>query len=110
MCEGIVTVKKENPGCALIIFSLSLIPIFCLINAWILSVMWRWFAVPIFGLRQLSVGGAIGLSCLVSAIQTANPAKTTDKPLSELVSTAIVHVTMKAGVLLLLGWIAKSLM
>ena len=53
------------------IFGLSvavpvIIAISTLINGWVLSILWGWFIVPVFGVQAITLGQAIGLSMVVS--------------------------------------------
>lgn len=102
--------KKESPGCLFIMMSLTMLPISVAISAWTLTILWRWFAVPIFGMRPLSMGAAIGLSALVSAFRQVDATQKSDKSLQEITTDLAVLVAFKTGMLLLLGWIAKSFM
>ncbi len=42
-----------------------IITISAIINGWVLTKLWHWFAVPIFGLDDLTVVQAIGIALVV---------------------------------------------
>lgn len=56
-CVGIIAV-------ALFIIALS-----ALIRGFVISVMWGWFIVPVFGLPELSIVQAIGVAMVISLFQ-----------------------------------------
>ena len=51
---------------ALLAFTVIFVPIY---GGWVLSILWGWFMVPLFGLPALSIPAAIGVS-LVAALLT----------------------------------------
>jgi hypothetical protein len=45
-----------------LVFALPLVVGYCLVDGIVLSVLWTWFAVPIFGLPSLGIAAALGVS------------------------------------------------
>jgi hypothetical protein len=43
-----------------------LVPLSIIMHGWVLSIMWRWFMVPLFGLPVLTIPYAIGISAVVA--------------------------------------------
>ncbi len=48
----------------LVLFVLG-VAAFAVFGGWVFSILWGWFVVPVFGLPQLSVVQAIGLSLMI---------------------------------------------
>ncbi|MBK3780216.1 hypothetical protein G3A43_08090 [Paraburkholderia aspalathi] len=78
-------------------------PLLTCLNGWVISVMWRWFIVP-FGAPEIGVAWAIGLT----AVATMFCDTTTGKDESFIV--AIAHDVLKAGLMLLVAYIAHRFM
>lgn len=75
------------------------------VNGFILSTMWGWFIVPLFGLPALNIPAAIGISMVVSLFAYRRPEKNKDmKEAWADLATAI------AGrfIVLFAGWVLKS--
>lgn len=49
-----------------------------LVKAWAMCLIWKWFIVPQFGVAELTIRAAIGLSCLAAMLQyfEVKPAQT----------------------------------
>ncbi len=65
--EGLV---KILAGIILVLGALALIAgviaVSAIINGWVLTKLWHWFAVPIFGFHDLEIVQAIGIGLIVS--------------------------------------------
>lgn len=54
-------------GCiGLLVVVIASVVLAIVLNGWALSVLWSWFVVGLFDLPSLTIGKAIGLSCVVS--------------------------------------------
>lgn len=72
----------------------------------VLSVLWGWFVVPLFGLPPLSLPFAIGLALVVgllTAHKTGNESTDPDKKWAPLVT-----MVARPGAALLVGWIVTK--
>ena len=80
------------------------------LDGFTISILWRWFAVPLFGLPALTLWQALGVSLLASAITSNNSDFETDDddPFSAFVQV-LLYFVMKAGILLGMGWIIRGL-
>ena len=90
---------------AAVVCILVLVPVFALgiLDAVVIADTWRWFAVPLLGLKPISVGAAFGLNLLVWAF-IRRPAEVGKKPESK---TPIKDGAKTYGSLLLailVGW------
>lgn len=68
-------------GCVL---SFALLPVQMLLRGWVLSTLWRWLIVPVFGLRPLTVLQAIGVSIVVGMFTAQVPPKDDEGALESL--------------------------
>lgn len=53
---------KAAAGC---LFTLLAIPFGAMLNGYVLSVVWAWFIVPVFGLPEISVAQGLGIALVV---------------------------------------------
>jgi hypothetical protein len=53
-------------------------PIICIINGWVLSILWGWFMVPTLGLPVLTVAPAIGIALTVGYLTKSHNMKVMD--------------------------------
>lgn len=85
----------------------GLIAIDILSIAWagyVLSILWGWFAVPLFGLRVLSVPEAIGVALIVGAMARPYvPSREGDT------GERIAMVFIKPALALLIGWVVLKI-
>jgi hypothetical protein len=75
-------------------------PIGIVVNGWLLSLLWLWFAVPL-GAPRIGIAHAIGVSLLVRVI-TYDP-DLTDKgenPIKVFVTTVLMFIVLRAMALL----------
>jgi hypothetical protein len=49
-----------------IVFALALLPLFAIYHGFVLSTLWRWFAVPLFGLPVVNTLQMVGLLMIAS--------------------------------------------
>jgi hypothetical protein len=78
---------------------------FIVLNGYAIWVLWSWFIVP-FGVQQISIAWAIGLSSLT---QLMVPAATPDSSKREWWFPLLVGL-VRPGFALLFGYVAKSYM
>jgi hypothetical protein len=73
-----------------------------LLEGWVLSVMWRWFIVPL-GAPVISIPAAIGIALLAGMLthQTRNP---DEVEWEHLLSSALIAPPF----ILLVGWVVKQ--
>lgn len=73
------------------------------------SVLWSWFAVPIFGLPALGVAQAYGIALVLRSFRgmTHEDSKT-DRSVGEVFARCIMLPPLMCGLLLLCGWVAKA--
>lgn len=84
---------------------LLIIPMVAL-RGWVLSLLWRWLFVPIFGLPALSVWQAIGVSVVVGVFQMRGP-KDDDDSILEGVPRSTIYSVLTYAVALASGWIVS---
>lgn len=76
--------KNTDPGiviagvAGIVIGFVAIIAIGAVLNGWVLSFLWRWFIVDVFGVPALTVGQAIGVS-MVARLLTSHPRTKTVK-------------------------------
>ena len=78
-------------------------PLLVLLNGWVLSVLWGWFAVPVFGLPALSIPAALGVQVIVSFL-TKHHRK--DIPDDERIERLMFY-TLRAFGWLAVGWVVQ---
>lgn len=102
---------KENSGFAcfgLLIFALGSVVVASIMNGWVLSILWGWFIVPLFGLPLLSIPESIGFALVIGILsknQTTSSSK--DKDTSTLVAEIIGYGIFSPLFFLFMGWIIK---
>jgi hypothetical protein len=78
-------------------------------RGYVFSILWGWFAVPLFGLPALSVATAIGLSLLIGFatyqhIREPKDERSTSQQVGRIVGTSFLYPLFVLG----LGWIVKQ--
>ena len=85
-------------------------PFLILWRAFVMTLLWSWFFVPTFGVDELSMPVAFGISLLVS-LMTYQPPDTKDTRMAvEQVATAITIGVLLPALALLFGWVATLFM
>lgn len=73
------------------------------------SVLWGWFAVPIFGLPALGVAQAYGIALVLRSFRGMMPGDSkTDRSVGEVFARCIMLPPLMCGMFLLIGWVAKA--
>ena len=82
----------------------------CVLNGWVLSILWGWFLVPL-GLAPISVISAIGIALILNYIQKDFKAEETegDTAIDKFVN-AITKALAKPLGALFVGWIITLFM
>lgn len=81
--------------------------LFCIYNAWVLTILWGWFIVPL-GVKSLSIAHAYGFTLVIGLILSNRGVKE-NKDKEDWTSSIIVWILLPA-VSLLFGWIAVGFM
>jgi hypothetical protein len=83
---------------------------YALLDGFVLTKLWLWFMVPVFGLPELGLAQAIGISLVVSWLtyrpnekQDDDQEKTTKQKVS-----MVLKPLARAGATLLIGYIVKQ--
>ena len=101
--EVIVGIMVASLG----LFLLSLVSAALIVyRGWVFSVLWGWFAVPVFALPSISIPAAIGLAAIVSMLTSHQTAENKDGDKW----AKFGGVLLGPAMVLLVGWIAKQWM
>lgn len=73
-------------------------------RGWVFSILWGWFAVPVFALPAISIPAAIGIAAIVSLLTSHTAAESKDGDRW----SKFVGVLLGPAMVLLVGWIAKQ--
>lgn len=79
-----------------------------LLNGYVLSVLWGWFIVPVFGLPALSIPVAIGLALVVSFL--TKDVTIDDSSDKQNAGKKLVVIMLRPLLVLFTGWIVKQWM
>lgn len=75
-----------------------------------LSVLWRWFTVPLFGLPELTLWQALGVSLVVSAAMSKNvDLESGESDLLTQVLKAVAVIVLRPLFLIGIGWVVRAL-
>jgi len=78
-----------------------------ILHGWVLSILWGWFAVPIFGFKLLTIVQTIGIGMVVSFMTThISFWKNLEQDIAREISFSITRPIFTLGV----GWIVKQFM
>lgn len=79
-----------------------------ILNGWVLSILWGWFAVPTFGLPALSIPSAIGVALVVSYLTYQYiPDRNSDE---DSAGRSISFIIARPFIALFIGWIVQMFM
>jgi hypothetical protein len=78
-------------------------------GAFVLCKLWEWFIVEQFGIAQIGITTAIGLSLIVSYLTHLNTGNDDKEPCEKLIEVVVV-VLLKPAYTLLFGWIVTLFM
>ena len=77
-----------------------------ILKGFVLVQLWRWFATPLFGLPEISIAGAIGVSCIVSLL-TFPPRRKADLGDYDMLA-AVIYSLSTTLFILLFGLVASG--
>lgn len=101
---------KTSEALAALILSLLLMGPVYLFYGWSLSVLWRWFLVPVFDVSAISVLQAIGITIVGSFFTTKYSKSDPDVNAAEDVLTRSLFGVTFILTLLGIGWIVQAAM
>jgi len=82
------------------------IPASIIMNGWVLSIMWKWFVVPLFHLPELTIAYAVGISMVISLFKDkSSVTQNNEKSLSEKIISAFTYAFIVPLLSLGFGWI-----
>lgn len=81
-----------------------------IIDGYVLVKLWSWFAVPVFGVPQISLAPAIGIGILVSFLTHQNIPSQKDREISEVIGAALGETILYPAVVLFVGWVVSQFM
>ena len=82
-----------------------------LVNGWTLSILWKWFMVPVFGLPMLSIPQAIGIAMVIGYLTFQNnDAQEKERSTTERVIFWVALIVLRPLITLAFGWIVHQYM
>lgn len=91
----------------IVLGAITALALFAIYNAWVLSILWGWFIVPL-GVKSLSIAHAYGLT-LVTGLILSNRGIKENKNQDDWISSVITWLLIPL-VVLFFGWIAVGFM
>lgn len=91
----------------IVLGAITALALFAIYNAWVLSILWAWFIVPL-GVKSLSIAHAYGLT-LVTGLILSNRGIKENKNQDDWISSVITWLLIPL-VALFFGWIAVGFM
>ena len=94
-------------GCGTLVVSAGVIVGLAIVDGWVLSILWDWFVVSLFGLQSLSIPQAIGFSLVVGYLthQTMPNQKNKDDKVDYV---ALASQLLKPFMALFIGWVVYT--
>ena len=74
-------------------------------RGYVFSILWGWFAVPVFGLPTLSIAAAIGIAMLISFLVYQPQHYEDTRSDYQKIASAIGVVIFYPALVLLVGWV-----
>ena len=104
--------KDEEKSCLSVIFALIAIPVILVLssvlNGFVLTILWKWFMIPVFSLPAINVPQAIGISMLISFLtHQQNGNKKEDKEQFELWVSLLFNALLNPLLVLGIAWIVQ---
>ena len=96
----------QKTGCWLAVIALLISPVTITLKGLVLTILWRWFVIPVTGLPALSIPMALGISLIASYLteQYIKQPKDDEDPAYELIKN-IVSGFLSPAFALFFGWI-----
>lgn len=91
----------------IVLGAITAIALFAIYNAWVLSILWGWFIVPL-GVKSLSIAHAYGVTLVAGLILSTRGIKE-NKNQDDWISSLITWLILQLATLFL-GWIAVGFM
>ena len=91
----------------MVLGAITAIALFAIYNAWVLSILWGWFIVPL-GVKSLSIAHAYGVT-LVTGLFLSTRGIKENKNQDDWISSLITWLILPLAALFL-GWIAVGFM
>ena len=90
------------------VFIMAVLAISIFLKGYVLSLLWGWFFVPVFGLQHLSIVTAVGITLMASILSPSggrdrNEERKTIIDLETMKS--VVYIIMKPLFVLFIGWL-----
>lgn len=79
-----------------------------LCSGYTLSVLWEWFVVSTFGIKQISIAQAYGLCLVAGVMKGVKTGKDSKMDFPESMARIFLGFPFACGLILLLGYIAKG--
>jgi len=96
----------KNTATALFVLIFLALAVYAVVaSGFVISILWGWFVVPLFGLPALSIPHAIGITLIISM---ARAPQHQDKGSGESFSTKLSALFIAPWMALLIGWITKG--
>lgn len=99
---------NKETGCIWVQVEILIITIAVFLKSWVLKTLWLWFAVPLFGLPQLTIAYALGLSLMITVVVPTPPRERQGKDYLEKISYAIGESIFGPLLILAIGFAAKQ--
>ena len=97
---------KDSLACfGLFVAAIALIVVGSIMNGWVLSIMWGWFVVPLFGVPVLKVAPAIGVALVAKMLTHQSSSKSNEKKDTSETVGELIAAFLSPMVTLLIGWI-----
>jgi len=75
---------------------------------YVLTILWEWFVVPLFGLPHLTIPAALGLSLVVGYMTKDGQQMKTGENFGGAVFKALLGLLLKPAVALGVGWVIRG--
>jgi len=85
-------------------------PFLIIWRAFVLTLLWSWFVVPTFGVDDLSMPVAFGISLVVGMMARQSPCTKDTRTPAEQAGAFIIGGILLPAIALLFGWIATLFM
>lgn len=99
-------------GLIVILSTAGLFALASIVNGYVLSVLWKWFIVPVFGVTPISIPVAIGIALVVSFLthKTSYTRNEKDKKSDLPTPASFGSIFLFPTFALLFGWIVQMFM
>lgn len=95
---------------SILVLAFSLLIVGSIVNGWALSLLWRWFVAPQFGLPALTVVQAIGVGLTINLLITHSATSADTRGTAEKIGAAISESIARPLLAVVIGAIVKIFM